>query len=114
MAGARSIEAKLDRLAALRAAPSAPQVRDELVTALASKVNLIAAKAATLVADFGRNDMVTELLATLRRFLAEPTTDKGCAATTACAKALVDGELREEVLNARELFLQGARHVQME
>src|SRR4051794_40715276 len=98
MAGARSVEDRLDRLAALRAAPSAPEVREELAKGLADKANLVAAKAATLTADFGRGDMAAELLGAVERFLDEAQVDKGCAAMTACAKALVDSELRGEVL----------------
>lgn len=114
MAATRSIEDQLDRLAALRSAPSAPGVREALAAALGNKTNLIVAKAATLASDFGRDDMGTELLGGLERFLQAPGSDKGCCAMTACAKALVDTELRGEVLRAREAFLFGARHVQME
>jgi hypothetical protein len=106
------VEARLDRLAALRAVPSSPEFRDELVKALESKVNLLAAKAAALAGEFGRRDLAPQLAAAFGRFISDAArSDKGCRALKAIATALFDLGAPAE---AGEVFLAGVRHVQKE
>jgi HEAT repeat protein len=111
-----SVEARLDRLVALRADPAAAGVRDELAKALRGNVTLLAAKAAALVAEFRRTDLVPELVAAFRRFLKNPKCpDKGCRATTAIARALFDlGTDADRVDGVQGAYLAGIRHVQTE
>jgi HEAT repeat protein len=107
-----SVEARLDRLAALRSDPSSPEFRDELVKALDSKVNLLAAKAAALAGEFERRDLALQIVTAFGRFMADAAkSDKGCQALKAIATALFDLGAPPE---SREVFLSGIRHVQKE
>src|SRR4051812_25627200 len=111
-----SVEARLDRLAALRADPSAPGARDELAKALQSNVALLAAKAAALVVEFRQADLAPELVAAFGRFLKGPKSpDKGCRAATAIARALFDlGAEADRADGVQGVYLAGIRHVQTE
>jgi HEAT repeat protein len=82
--------------------------RKQFEKALASKWNLVAAKAARIVGDAQWKDLTEDLAKAFGRFLARGG-DKGCAALTAIARALFALDYDEP-----ELYLKGMRHVQME
>lgn len=110
MAKAPSIEDRLAELAALSKAPDTPETRKQIRKHLADKASLVAAKAAEIVAHLEDHDFVPDLIAAFHRFMTDPAkTDKGCAAKTAIAKALLAAECDDE-----KLFLTGIRHVQPE
>ena len=91
--------------------PTAPAVRGELATALASKTYLIVAKAAALAGEFGLPSLAPELIAAFERFVApNGPADTGCAAKAAVAQALYEFGTPD----AEAIFLRGVRHVQME
>src|SRR3954447_6630551 len=107
-----SVEARLDRLMALRAVPSSPEFHDELAKALGGKVNLLAAKAAALAGEFGRRELAPQMAGAFERFIRDAAkADKGCQALKAIATALFDLGAPPE---SREVFLAGIRHVQKE
>jgi HEAT repeat protein len=110
MADSRRIEDSLDALSRLRENSAAPDSCAELGRYLAHKSNLVAAKAAKLVAEFEIQGLEAQLVTAFHRFMKNPAvTDKGCAAKTEIVRAL-------EVLGAAEaeVFLAGIRHIQME
>ena len=110
MAKAGSIEDRLDEIATLSKAPDTPETRKELRKHLASKVSLIVAKAAAIVAHIEDHDFTPDLIAAFHRFMTDPAkTDKGCGAKTAIVKALLAAECDDE-----QVFLTGVRHVQLE
>ena len=110
MAKSPSVEDRLADLAALSKAPDSPEARKRLKEHLASKSNLVVARAAALVAQLDEHDFLPDLIAAFHRFIVNPTkTDKGCAAKTAIVKALLAAEYDDE-----EVFLKGIRHVQLE
>ncbi len=80
----------------------------EFKKALAGKSNLVAAKAARLIAANHLRELNADLAAAFNRFLTK-TPDKACAATTAIARALVQLDYDDA-----DLFLKGMRHIQME
>jgi HEAT repeat protein len=102
------IDAQLDRLVAIRADPTTPDALAELAKALASKTNLAAAKAADIVAQHRLVQFEKPLVDAFGVFVRGA--DKGCAAKTSIAKALAALETR----GAEEVFIVGARHVQLE
>ena len=105
-----SLEDKLAALGELRKDPSSPESRQELARALAARINLLAAKAAKIAGEARLQDLVTQLVDAFDRFLVNPeTTDKGCAAKTEIARALVALEH-----DSPDVFLRAIRHVQME
>src|ERR1035441_4028764 len=66
-----------------------PQGGKQISKALASKSNLIAAKAARIVGEAQWTELIDELVAAFDRFLKRgPELDKGCIALTAIARAL--------------------------
>jgi HEAT repeat protein len=93
------IVAALDRLTGADAATAAK--------ALESKSNLVVAKAARIVGEGLDISFVPALAKAFPRFL--KAGDKGCAALTALARALVTLECDDAAL-----FREGIRHVQME
>lgn len=105
---AEPLELQLVRLAAVRKEPLSETTTATLRSALSGRQNLLAAKAADLAGELGRGDLVPDLAAVFDRFLAGGA-DKGCAATTAIAKAL-------DLLACGDPdpFRRGVRHVQME
>jgi HEAT repeat protein len=110
VAKASSIEDRLGEIGKLSRAPDTPETRKELRKHLASKVSLIVAKAAAIVAHIEDHDFTPDLIAAFHRFMTDPAkTDKGCAAKTAIVKALLAAESDDE-----EVFLKGVRHVQLE
>lgn len=102
------LEERLDGLGDLRDDPDAPATVEALRAALGERHNLVAAKAARMAAELGKDELVRELTAAFDRFM-DAEADKGCHAKTAIAKALVELEHP-----ATALFRRGLRHVQME
>jgi len=102
-----------DRLAALgdlRRDPDTPEARKELAKCLASKINLLAAKAARIVGDCKVDGFAPQLVEAFARFMIDPVaSDRRCEAKLAIAKALEDLEYPSP-----DAFLRGIRHVQME
>ncbi|MDP9053104.1 MAG: hypothetical protein M3N93_02185 [Acidobacteriota bacterium] len=103
-------------LAALDTIPlHTPEGRGQMAKALASRSNLIAAKAARIIvasheAESHWADLKDDLVRHFERFLARGAElDKGCSATTAIARALFHLDY-----DAPDLFLKGMRHVQLE
>jgi HEAT repeat protein len=82
----------------------------QIVKALASKSNLVAAKAARIAGDAQWTELNAELAGAFDRFLKRGSElDKGCIALTAIARALYGLDY-----DGVELYLAGMRHVQME
>lgn len=107
-----TLEERLDELSALRDDPDSPAALALLKKALAGGQNLLAARAARLAGDLGKEELVGEMLAAFDRFLVDAgATDKGCHAKTEIAKALVAMEMEGP---ATALFRRGLRHVQLE
>src|SRR5579862_2845196 len=86
MAKGPTVEERLAGLNALRTVPDAAERRKGLAEGLASRSNLVAAKAASLVAELRVTDLNDELARAFERFIGAG--DKGCAATAAIAAAL--------------------------
>jgi HEAT repeat protein len=98
-------------LAALDDVPlHTPEGLKQMAIALASKSNLVAAKAARISGDAQWAEMTDELVAAFDRFLKRGSEiDKGCVALSAIARALYALDY-----DGAELYLAGMRHVQME
>jgi hypothetical protein len=101
------IEGAIARLDTLDAHSS--EGKQQLRKALESKYSLVAAKAARIAGDALVLELAEPLASTLARFLAKPETDKGCLASTALARALVNLD-RDDA----DLYRRGMKHVQME
>jgi len=87
-----------------------PEGWKQIVKALASKSNLVAAKAARIAGDALWTELTGELAGAFDRFLKRGSElDKGCVALTAIARALYGLDY-----DGVELYLAGMRHVQME
>ena len=106
----RKIEQQLEKLSELRAHARDGETLAALRQGLANPVNVVAAKAAKIAADFTRRDLLPDLLAAYHRMFENPRqTDPQCWGKNALAKALKDlGHA------ASEDFLRGLTHVQME
>src|SRR5262245_60973306 len=102
-----------DRLAALndlRRDPNAPEARQELTKCLASKINLLAAKAARIAGDCKVDGFAPQLVDAFARFMIDPVaSDRRSEAKLAIVRALDELEYP-----SHEPFLLGIRHVQME
>jgi HEAT repeat protein len=110
MAKAPSIEDRLAEIATLGREPDTSDARKQLHKHLASKISLIVAKAAAIVAHLEDHEFTPDLIAAFHRFMIDPAkTDKGCAAKTAIVKALLAADCDDE-----EVFRTGVRHVQHE
>jgi len=110
MAKSDPVADALLRLKACAVDPRSAGALAEVSHALTSKSNLPVARAAELITTAKISQFVDPLIVAFDRFLQKPTTtDKGCSAKTAIAKALYELEAP-----AQELFLRGIRHVQME
>lgn len=84
--------------------------RRQIAKALASKSNLVAAKAARIAGDAQWSELTSELAAAFDRFLNRGADlDKGCAALNAIARALYTLDFSDP-----DLYLKGMKHVQME
>lgn len=82
----------------------------QMAKALASKSNLVAAKAARISGDAQWAELTDELVTAFHRFLTRGSEiDKGCVALNAVARALYALDY-----DGAELYLAGMRHVQME
>jgi hypothetical protein len=82
----------------------------DLAKGLQSKWALVTAKAARLAGDQDRRDLADKVAASLAALLRAPaSSDKGCTAKTAMARALLKLEHDDA-----ELFVAGMRHVQPE
>jgi len=107
--GGRKIEEQLDRISALRGAPPSEAVA-ELSKALASRVGVVVAKAAKLAGELQLRDLIPDVAAGFERLFDDPVQrDPQCLGKVAAVRALAELDHRES-----ELFLRGARHVQME
>jgi HEAT repeat protein len=105
-----SIDEKLSAIRRLRDLPASSEVTAELRSALGDKSNLIAAVAAGIVGDQKLVELTSALEAAFERFLVDPLkSDKLCRAKIAIIQAL--DKLEHE---RSEVFLQAARHVQLE
>ena len=110
MAKSHAIEGMLSSLHALRAAPATEAARAELGKALGSATNLVVAKAAGIVGEFSLRGFEPDLERAFERFMDKSgSTDRGCVAMTAVAKALY-----ETGVAAEGVFLRGIKHVQKE
>ena len=84
--------------------------RKQIAKALASKSNLVAAKAARICGDAQWAELTDELVTAFDRFLKRGSElDKGCVALNAIARALYALDY-----DGVEFYLAGMRHVQME
>lgn len=78
--------------------------------ALAAKSNLVVAKAARIIASTQWTELTGELANAFERVMARgASSDKGCAASIAISRALVQMDY-----DSPELFRRGMKHVQME
>src|SRR5437764_432015 len=100
----------MSRLKSLRADPHSPGSGAELSKALASKANIVVARAADIIHDAKLAEFMDPLTKAFDRFMVDPATiDKGCSAKTSIAKALYELEARAETV-----FLTGIHHRQLE
>jgi HEAT repeat protein len=105
-----SLEEQLDSLAELRGQTPSPEGRAEAAKYLASKTNLLAAKAARIAGEWQAAELTPELVAAFDRFMVKPeTTDKRCAAKIEILKALCKLEYASP-----SVFRRAIQHVQME
>jgi HEAT repeat protein len=109
MAKRISIDERMDALAKLRAAPLTSEGVELLKSSLAGKLNLAAAKAATIARDLNVQPLIPDLAAAFHRFIADTSTDKACLALTSIVEAL-----QTMGANEPDVYLRGIRHVQME
>ena len=110
MAKARTVDAKLARLRALRTEPITPALVAELQALISDKSNLVVAEAAEIVGERSLHDLAPDLITAFHRFLIDPVdTDKLCRAKIAITEALHKIEF-----DAEDMFRVGLRHVQME
>lgn len=106
----RDVEQILTDLAVLRGQPVTDRIRQKIAQSLASKMSFVAEKAANLAREMKATGLCNELRQAFDRFLADPkSSDKGCAAKTAVARAALELECPEETI-----FLAGIQHFQME
>ena len=105
----RNIEAQLEQLSRLRTGTPA-QAASPVRKALADRVNLVVAKAATIAGELLIRDLEPDLVCAFERLLEDPVKrDPQCWGKNAIAKALKELEYRES-----PVWLRGARHIQME
>jgi HEAT repeat protein len=110
MAKARSLESKLAGLRELRRAASAPEAVAGLRSALADASNFVVAEAAGIAGEAGLVELAPDLAEAFGRFLVDPLqSDKTCAAKVALVEAL-----NKLGASTAEVFLRGARFVQLE
>jgi HEAT repeat protein len=104
------IERQLEELKALRAAGASEETAAALGKALDDRVNVVAAKAAAIVAELQLQTLIPDLRKAFARLFEKPTqTDPQCWGKNAIAKALKDLGHAES-----KPFLRGLQHVQME
>jgi hypothetical protein len=104
------LEDRLVALSDLRRDPNTPAARQEFGKCLASKISLLAAKAARVIGECKVDGFAPQMAAAFERFMIEPvTSDRRCEAKLSIARALDALEYP-----SYEPFLRGIRHVQME
>jgi hypothetical protein len=108
MAKSTSIEQQLAALTTARADPKSESARAELKRAIASKSNLIVAKAVAIITHSQQADFLPAMAAAFDRFFANGS-DKGCPAKTAIGNALYTLGHSDPAA-----FLRGIHHVQKE
>ncbi|MBN2002337.1 MAG: HEAT repeat domain-containing protein [Anaerolineae bacterium] len=110
MPKSNNLESQLAALNALRAAPVTNAARDALRKALAGKNSHVVAAAAEIVAENELSELEADLVKAFGGLLRQSAkADPGCRAKHALADALYHLESAAE-----DVFLPGARHVQME
>ena len=110
MAKRQSVDDKLSAIRRLRDQDPSPELTADLRKALADRSNLVVAAAATIAGDRRLVELAAPLEAAFPRFMEDPEkTDKLCRAKLAIIQALDKLEHGNE-----EIFLQAARHVQLE
>ncbi len=103
-------EEALDALAELRRKRDSAGVPRELQSFLANRSNLVIAKAAKIAGELRAFELIPDLVAAFERLISDPAKlDKGCAAITAIVEALYALDY-----DSADVYLKGARHVQME
>jgi HEAT repeat protein len=106
----RNIEREIEALKSLRQGEAGETTVLALRQALSDRVNLIAAKAASVTADLRLQALIPELLKAFERFLENGAeTDPKCWGKEAIVKALIDLGYSDSAA-----FLRGLRHIQME
>jgi HEAT repeat protein len=110
-----SVEAALDRLAALRADPSGAGVPDEIACGLAHRSEIVVAKAVQLTGEFRLRQLKPQLIQTFTRFLhPEPKApDRGCEIKKGIAAILLDLELNDPDV-VEGVYLPGLRVSQVD
>jgi HEAT repeat protein len=103
------VEERRSRLNGARESPGSDVSLAILRKGLSDRVSLVAAKAAELASELGSSALAPEMIAAFRRFLADPSRDKGCLAKIAIVEALTRLEHAEP-----DVYLEGIRHVQRE
>jgi HEAT repeat protein len=110
MAKLRGVDAKLNRLRALRQKAPTQEHLAELRHALADKSNLVVADAAEIAGERLLSDLAPDLVGAFNRFMVESAeNDKLCRAKIAIVSALNKIEYDKE-----DIFLTAIHHVQME
>ena len=104
------VEDALNALSELRRGPISEPSARQIGTFLGNRSNLVVAKAAKIAGELRIVELVPDLAAAYRRLMVNPAKlDKGCAAVTAIVEALYAMDYDEP-----GVYLQGARHIQME
>jgi hypothetical protein len=104
------IEQALEKLAALKAAPAARALFDDLHAFLRNRSNLVVAKAAKIAGERRLAELLPDLVTAFHKLMADSARlDKRCAALTEIVAALYAMDYSEP-----EVYLKGIRHVQME
>jgi HEAT repeat protein len=106
----RSVEDRIAEVAALRGEPDSESACTIIGEALAAKPNVLVAAAADVIRHTLARGHEQALCEAFQRLMHEPTrSDKGCLGKRAIAQTLYELEA-----DAREVFLAGIRHVQLE
>ncbi len=106
----RKIEHQLESLNSMRQSGATEETRLGLRKALDDPVNVVVAKAASVAADLGMQDLIPDLLKVFDRLFEHPAkSDPKCWGKEAIARALTKLDHAESTA-----FLRGLRHVQME
>lgn len=110
MSSREQFDRDLARLNEIRANPDDAGATADLRRALAARSNLVVSRAAEIVGEWELAEFVPELKSAFDHFLLDAVRrDPTCA-----AKFAIAGALNRLEVNDAEVFLRGARHVQME
>jgi HEAT repeat protein len=108
MAKPRGVDAKLNRLWALRREPAAAGDVAELRQALSDRSSVVVEAAASIVGDRGLSELADDLAAAFDRFMVDPIeTDPKCRAKNALVDALNKIDYPRD-----DVFLRGLHHTQ--